>query len=482
MPGGKQSTGVNTDEEILRIREAKLRVIADRIGLRRLHIFAPRLRKLILDGSAIGSLRELGIGLTRLKILSINRCNLTSLDGIWGLGSLREMYAAGNRLQDLQPLAVLQKLHTLDLANNPIAEFSRLWTLGVCGSLRRMTLQGTPASDMPDYRSAVATALPMLVYLDERPLHVDIDYESSGELGETSSSDSDAELENDAQEAVLFKQPSDEPTPGPSSSEMDIRNSGQDGVNGQQELAALQKKRSILRSRPATTENAGVRPTRPELPPRPRTAHDRPVIDEHSRLQILSTLMDDEWLSSGSKLTSVDAMCGNLANALRRTTSNTPRSCKDDDDNQSLLQDTMTEALKSVAEEIPRAPNLEDWLKFKENTGIDIDINLNERQECPDASKILERLEQIERETQERYKGAPSETGEHSNFIHSLPNVAFHSIPTRSDYELWNDPGSSHSQFMDSDINTFFNKVSEIHSVDREGRFRVSRNNNRQTE
>lgn len=59
---------MNTDEEVLRIREATLRVIADRIGLRRLHVFAPRLRKLILDGSAIGSLRELGIGLTHLRV------------------------------------------------------------------------------------------------------------------------------------------------------------------------------------------------------------------------------------------------------------------------------------------------------------------------------------------------------------------------------------------------------------------------------
>lgn len=49
-------------------------------------------------------------------MLSVNRCGLTCLDGVWGLSALREFYAAGNKLQDLQPLAALQKLHTLSLA------------------------------------------------------------------------------------------------------------------------------------------------------------------------------------------------------------------------------------------------------------------------------------------------------------------------------------------------------------------------------
>jgi hypothetical protein len=50
------------------------------------------------------------------QVLSVNRCGLTCLDGVWGLAALCEFHAAGNRLQDLQPLAALQKLHTLNLA------------------------------------------------------------------------------------------------------------------------------------------------------------------------------------------------------------------------------------------------------------------------------------------------------------------------------------------------------------------------------
>lgn len=59
--------------------------------------------------------------------------------------------------------------------SNPISDSSRLWVLGVCGALRRLTLNGTSASDTIDYRTRVAAALPMLVYLDDRPLHTDID-------------------------------------------------------------------------------------------------------------------------------------------------------------------------------------------------------------------------------------------------------------------------------------------------------------------
>lgn len=61
------------------------------------------------------------------------------------------------------------------------------------------------------------------------------------------------------------------------------------GDNGNEESTVI--RRRLMSRRPATTENAGVRPARPSLPARPRTAHDRPIIDEPTRLQILHTLM-----------------------------------------------------------------------------------------------------------------------------------------------------------------------------------------------
>ncbi|XP_075972220.1 uncharacterized protein LOC142974015 [Anticarsia gemmatalis] len=463
----KQSSGVTSDEEVLTIREAKLRVVAERIGLRRLHVLAPRLRKLTLDGSAIASLRDLGIGLVHLKILSISRCNLTSLDGVWGLGALRELYAAGNRIQDLQPLAALQKLHTLDLSDNPIADSSRLWTIGICGALRKLTLSGTPASNEFDYRFRVASALPMLVYLDERPLHTDIDYDSDGVFGAaSSSSDSEEEIDKDLIPKVV--ESSGDAEPGPSTSSHDQMPEA--CPEGDHEFQEPTRRRRFLR-RPATTENAGVRPARPNLPARPRTAQDRPVIDEPTRLQILNTLMDDEWLCSGSKLTSLDAVCGNLARALRRTSSAYRRYHKDAETE--LVEQTMEDASRAVAAEIPRAPRLEDWIKFKEETGIEISIDENERPQCPDSSKILDRLEQIERETRQRFEEEGLE-GTSSGYM-ALPNSAFVSTTAKTDFELWSNPGSDQAHSV-TDINTFFEEVGEMHTLNRD-MFRFPSNN-----
>ncbi|CAH0397584.1 unnamed protein product [Chilo suppressalis] len=398
----KQCSGVTTDEEVLRIREAKLRVIAERVGLRRLHVLAPLLRSLILDGSALSSLRDLGIGLVHLKVLSVNRCGLTCLDGVWGLGALCEFYAAGNRLHDLQPLAALQKLHTLNLANNPIADTNRIWTLGVCGSLRRLTLSGTPAADTSHYRARVAATLPMLVYLDDHPLHADIDYEWDQML-ETCGSDSE---EGDEEVAQLMRpvdeDPPAEPEARPSKQFPNVETSNKPAQGGG-DAGAKSSLASVIRSRrPATTEGAGARPPRPNMPARPRTAHDRPNIDAPSRLQILNTLMDEEWRCSGSKLTSHGAVCGNLTHALRRPAS--ARRPSEADIERELVQQTMEDAARALAEEIPRVPCIEDWARFREETGIDIDIDFNQRPRDADPSEVMDRLERIEKETMERFK------------------------------------------------------------------------------
>ncbi|CAG4951292.1 unnamed protein product [Parnassius apollo] len=400
----KQCSGVTTDEEVLRIREAKLRVIAERVGLRRLHVLAPRLCSLTLDGSALLSLRDLGIGLVHLKMLSVNRCGLTSLDGVWGLASLRELHAAVNRIQDLNPLAVLQKLHTLNLTNNPISESGRIWTLGVCSSLRRLFLNGTPFSESPRYRSIIASTLPMLTSLDDQPLHTNVNTDDYLEdIGNKSDSDSGSDQERDTklQQGLL---PHTEDTAG-TSSQMYQRSLKEDSPHHIDEKFTMGQ--VYQRRRPATTESGGVRPSKPVLPRRPQTAVDRPCIDAPTRLQIMNTLMDTEWRCSGSKLTSKGAVCGNLARALRRPALSTP------DAQLETVGRTMEDACRAIAAEIPRAPSHEDWVKFREETGhytkIEIEINFNERPQSMDPAKALDRLERIERETSERLKRMPTE-------------------------------------------------------------------------
>ncbi|XP_030026300.1 uncharacterized protein LOC115444605 [Manduca sexta] len=452
----KQSSGVVTDEEVLQIREAKLRVVAERVGLRRLNVLAPRLRSLTLDGSVLSSLRDLGIGLVHLKTLSINRCGLNSLDGVWGLGALRELHAAGNRLQDLQPLAALQKLQTLNLADNPISENGRLWTLGVCGSLRRLTLRGTPMEDSLHYRSRVASALPMLVYLDDRPLHVDIQYDSDEifDIASLSDSDkSDAEDEANAKPEAIDSTPI-EPEPGPSS-----RDQLENSYNPEEDKEVENTTRvRLCRRRPATTEGVGSRPQRPELPPRPRTAVDRPNIEEPTRLQILNTLMDEEWRCSGSKLTSCGAVCGNLARALRRPTAYFQRRSLEAE--KELVEQTMQDATRALAAEIPRAPRLEDWAKFKQETGIDIDIDFSRTSADVDSSQFIERLEQIEKETSERLKHGDNND---QASIANLPNAASIftdcTMASMSELDIWRAELPTSST---RDLFTLFNDLDNV--------------------
>ncbi|XP_063823801.1 uncharacterized protein LOC135073562 [Ostrinia nubilalis] len=447
----KQCSGVATDEDVLRIREAKLRVVAERVGLRRLHVLAPRLRSLTLDGSALTSLRDLGIGLVHLKILSVNRCGLTSLDGVWGLGALREFHASGNRLQDLQPLAALQKLHTLNLSDNPVPDTSRIWTLGVCGSLRRLTLKGSPAADLPQYRSRIAASLPMLVYLDDHPLHLDIEYDTEGIFGPMSSSDSEASDVEMAELKPSLEVSTSEPEPGPSSQFPEEKTG--EGIEDEV-LPTIRRHR-----RPATTESAGLRPVRPALPPRPRTAHERPNIDAPTRLQILNSLMDEEWRCSGSKLTSHEPVCGNLTRALRRPVT-ARKNCVDEE--KEMVEQAMEEATRALAAEIPRAPRLEDWAKFREETGIDIDIDFNERPRDADPTKVMERLERIEKETMERFNQENNGgNGENS----ALPNATFgnFTMTVMNDIDTWRGMRdvSRHPEPV-SDVDALFNDINLI--------------------
>ncbi|KAF9822846.1 hypothetical protein SFRURICE_000915 [Spodoptera frugiperda] len=140
-----------------------------------------------------------------------------------------------------------------------------------------------------------------------------------------------------------------------------------------------------------------------------------------------------------------------------------------------LVEQTMEDASRAVAAEIPRAPRLEDWVKFKEETGIDIDINFNDRPKCPDPTKILERLEKIEKETQERIKeetlkakfknadGSLSGTAS----LSYLPNSAtFDTMSTLNNYEMF------HTDLVDlpvnANIDTFYDGIDDLHSVSRE--------------
>ncbi|GIL85203.1 hypothetical protein Vretimale_10809 [Volvox reticuliferus] len=130
----------------------------------------PNLIELNLNGSTIDSLRDLGTGFQLLQVLWVSRCGLKALDGLNGLPSLRELYAAYNDITDLQPVDSCQHLEILDVECNCIPDTDAVLYLASCSNLQTLTLAGNPAAEKQGYRHYVCAVLPSLHFLDDEPV------------------------------------------------------------------------------------------------------------------------------------------------------------------------------------------------------------------------------------------------------------------------------------------------------------------------
>jgi hypothetical protein len=65
--------------------------------------------------TSISICRDLGCGLTSLTILKVSMCGLQSLDGTFGLTSLRELHASNNMVDDVGPCSSLPHIRIIDL-------------------------------------------------------------------------------------------------------------------------------------------------------------------------------------------------------------------------------------------------------------------------------------------------------------------------------------------------------------------------------
>ena len=131
----------------------------------------PALRQLRLDGSNIGTLRDLGTGFGELHVLWMGRSHLRELEGIGAFAALTELYLAFNEVEDLSPLMGAERLQVLDLEANAVADPAQVHYLMGCAELHALTLEGNPiAEGGADYRVQVQQALPQLQLLDDAPL------------------------------------------------------------------------------------------------------------------------------------------------------------------------------------------------------------------------------------------------------------------------------------------------------------------------
>uniref|UniRef100_A0A8C7AHQ4 Leucine-rich repeat-containing protein 56 n=1 Tax=Neovison vison TaxID=452646 RepID=A0A8C7AHQ4_NEOVI len=144
-------------------------------------VHLPNLGQLKLNGSCLGSVRDLGTSLAHLQVLWLARCGLTDLDGIGSFLALKELYVSYNNVSDLSPLCLLEQLEVLDLEGNSVEDLGQVCYLRLCPRLATLTLEGNPVCLRPgpspsnkvlrgyNYRTEVRKQIPQLQVLDEVP-------------------------------------------------------------------------------------------------------------------------------------------------------------------------------------------------------------------------------------------------------------------------------------------------------------------------
>lgn len=157
-------------EALNTVTEIKLRVISHMISLQRIPMFCPNIRILNLEGSLVGSLRDLGTDMRTLMHLNVSRCGLRNLDGTNGLIMLEELVADNNEIEDANPITNLPSIKKLSLKGNKITRVASVSFLALCRTLTMLDLNDNIVTQTPAYRKAVKRNIPQLVVLDGVPL------------------------------------------------------------------------------------------------------------------------------------------------------------------------------------------------------------------------------------------------------------------------------------------------------------------------
>ncbi|KAL7673661.1 hypothetical protein ACOME3_008514 [Neoechinorhynchus agilis] len=125
-------------------------------------------------------------GLRNIKIMSIGRNLLKSLDGLGPVaGQLEQLWASYNSIHDLKPLRELANLKVLYIAHNLINDVSQLDNLRRLRELRDFCFYGNPVydrmvsgdgDDIDDaaYRTEMRRRLPQVIRLDNIAYQIDL--------------------------------------------------------------------------------------------------------------------------------------------------------------------------------------------------------------------------------------------------------------------------------------------------------------------
>ncbi|XP_050519980.1 acidic leucine-rich nuclear phosphoprotein 32-related protein-like [Daktulosphaira vitifoliae] len=157
-------------KKLEQITSLKLQVPMTVNRLCMLSTYVPNLIELDLTDSYLSSFRDFAFKLNNLKILRVASCNLKSLDGIWNVPNIEELYAPDNDLSDILLCSALSKLVVLDLTRNKIINLLKLHFLNFCKELHTLTLTGCPVTKIENFEKRVFEILPHIKELNGNQL------------------------------------------------------------------------------------------------------------------------------------------------------------------------------------------------------------------------------------------------------------------------------------------------------------------------
>jgi Leucine-rich repeat (LRR) protein len=108
---GCNASGVDLD--LSAVRRIRLCIDTNKKSVSELGRMLPCLEELVLDGSRIASIRDLGTDLRCLRILSLNDCGLLDLEGVSSLIGLEELYLRNNYINELVALTMHDNLKVI---------------------------------------------------------------------------------------------------------------------------------------------------------------------------------------------------------------------------------------------------------------------------------------------------------------------------------------------------------------------------------
>lgn len=82
------------------------------------------------------------LDLSNLKILSLGRNNIRSMQGLGGVPNLEELWISYNEIEKLNGIECLQKLQVLYMSNNKISDINELETLKMLSELNDIVFKG----------------------------------------------------------------------------------------------------------------------------------------------------------------------------------------------------------------------------------------------------------------------------------------------------------------------------------------------------